>query len=133
MSLRDLEKELLAPKHWTLGGEVEGKQRPENALLDEDVQFPRKADVGREVREELLSMEDAGDDAAAQDAEPATAHDALLRIIKCRISAQAFDDVVYMQPPQKEKKLEDILSTVDTAKPTVSYPAAVKLPSLFAH
>src|SRR5690606_16483292 len=39
--IRRLERENVEKKKWTLAGEVKAKQRPQNALLEEDLDFER--------------------------------------------------------------------------------------------
>lgn len=41
----DIERMMLDKKHWRLRGEIEADERPQNALLDEDLDYD---DVGVE-------------------------------------------------------------------------------------
>jgi len=77
-TISELEKEAIAPKSWTLQGEVNSKARPVNSLLEEHIDVERVNKPVPVITEEATqSLED---------------------IIKQRIADNAFDDV--------EKKLD---------------------------
>ncbi|KAG7473422.1 hypothetical protein MATL_G00095660 [Megalops atlanticus] len=81
--IQEMEKAALAEKPWQLTGEVTGQTRPENSLLEEDLDFDQAARMAPTITEETtMQLED---------------------IIKQRIKDQAWDDVV-----RKEKPKEDI-------------------------
>jgi U3 small nucleolar RNA-associated protein MPP10 len=72
--IEELESENVAKKNWTLMGEATARSRPQNSLLEEDLEFERVAKVVPVVTEEVVQrLEDR---------------------IKARIAAGQFDDVV---------------------------------------
>ncbi|KAM9825239.1 U3 small nucleolar ribonucleoprotein MPP10 [Syngnathus typhle] len=81
--IKDLEKASLASKSWQLSGEVTAQSRPENSMLEEDLDFEQGSRKAPAITEETtVHLED---------------------IIRQRIKDQAFDDVV-----RKEKPKEDV-------------------------
>ena len=92
-----LESENVAQKDWTLMGEAGSRQRPQNSLLEEDVEFDRVRKVAPVITEEVVqSLEEK---------------------IKARILEGRFDDVVRRRPvedkpflPSKLLELEDTKS-----------------------
>nr|XP_057933025.1 U3 small nucleolar ribonucleoprotein protein MPP10 [Doryrhamphus excisus] len=80
--IEELEKAALAGKSWQLSGEVTANSRPENSMLEEDLDFEQASRTAPAITEETtLQLED---------------------IIKQRIKDQAFDDVVRKEKPKEE-------------------------------
>ncbi|EKM61019.1 uncharacterized protein PHACADRAFT_168381 [Phanerochaete carnosa HHB-10118-sp] len=73
-----LETENVAQKHWTLMGEATTRSRPQNALLEEDLEFERVMKSVPVITEETVQ--------------------GLEERIKLRITANQFDDVVRKRP-----------------------------------
>ncbi|CCF73226.1 MPP10, U3 small nucleolar RNA-associated protein MPP10 [Babesia microti strain RI] len=75
----DIERELVAPKHWSMRGEVRAKDRPKDSLLELDLDF-------------IYSNKDAGASTSiSQEAETDVVP--LEMIIRQRIQARVFDNV----------------------------------------
>nr|XP_023673137.1 U3 small nucleolar ribonucleoprotein protein MPP10 [Paramormyrops kingsleyae] len=78
--IQELEKAALQEKPWQLTGEATGQLRPENSLLQEDLEFDQAARVAPAITEETtLKLED---------------------IIKQRIKDQVWDDVIRKEKPK---------------------------------
>lgn len=52
--IAELEQEAIGPKDWTLLGEATAKARPENSLLEEDLDFEQVGKVVPVVTEETV-------------------------------------------------------------------------------
>ena len=101
--IAELERENVTPKEWVLMGEAGSRQRPQNSLLEEDLEFERvmKA-VPVTTEESVKSLEE---------------------VIKGRILANQFDDVVRLRPledkpflPSKFFELNDTKSSQSLAQ-----------------
>lgn len=76
--IKELETENVAPKDWVLMGEAGSRARPQNSLLEEDLEFERVMKAVPVVTEEtVLALEER---------------------IKARILESQFDDVVRVRP-----------------------------------
>ncbi|KAF9643844.1 Mpp10 protein [Thelephora ganbajun] len=98
-----LEAENVAPKKWTLAGEVSARNRPQNSLLEEDLDFER-----------VMKPVPVVTEGAVQELE---------EMIKSRILANNYDDVVRRRPvdekpflPSKLIHLEDTRSAQSLAE-----------------
>ncbi|XP_077449157.1 U3 small nucleolar ribonucleoprotein MPP10 [Stigmatopora argus] len=80
--IEEFEKASLSTKSWQLSGEVTAQSRPENSMLEEDLEYEQASRKAPAITEETtLQLED---------------------IIKQRIKDQAFDDVVRKEKPKEE-------------------------------
>lgn len=48
--IQELEKHALAEKPWQLSGEVTAQARPENSMLEEDVEFDQTSRMGEQLQ-----------------------------------------------------------------------------------
>jgi U3 small nucleolar RNA-associated protein MPP10 len=99
----ELESENVAKKDWVLMGEVGSRQRPQNSLLEEDLEFGRVMKAVPVITEEAVQS--------------------LEEIIKARILESRFDDVIRRRPlddkpflPSKFFELQDSKSTQSLAQ-----------------
>ncbi|PPQ88642.1 hypothetical protein CVT25_010218 [Psilocybe cyanescens] len=76
--IKELESENVAPKEWVLMGEAGSRQRPQNSLLEEDLEFDRVMKAVPVTTEEAVKS--------------------LEETIKARILEGRFDDVVRLRP-----------------------------------
>ncbi len=90
-----LESENVAQKEWVLMGEAGSRQRPQNSLLEEDIEFDRARKVAPIITEEVVqSLEEK---------------------IKARILEGRFDDVVRRRPLEDKPFLpSQLLELQDT-------------------
>ncbi|KAF9569584.1 Mpp10 protein [Agrocybe pediades] len=95
--ISELESENVAPKEWVLMGEAASRQRPQNSLLEEDLEFDRVMKAVPVTTEESIKT--------------------LEERIKARILENEFDDVVRVRPledkpflPSKILELQDTKS-----------------------
>ena len=98
-----LEAENVAPKKWTLSGEVSARNRSQNSLLEEDLDFERVVKAVPVVTEEVIQE--------------------LEEMIRSRIVANDYDDVVRRRPmdekpflPSKLIHLQDTKSAQSLAE-----------------
>ena len=98
-----LEAENVAPKKWTLSGEVSARNRAQNSLLEEDLDFERVVKAVPVVTEEVVQE--------------------LEEMIKSRILTNNYDDVVRRRPldekpflPSKLVHLQDTKSAQSLAE-----------------
>jgi U3 small nucleolar RNA-associated protein MPP10 len=98
-----LEAENVAKKDWTLMGEATSRMRPQNSLLEKDLEFERVMKAVPVITEEIVS--------------------ALEDIIKARILEGRFDDVVRKRPvddkpflPSRFLELQDTKSKQSLAQ-----------------
>jgi U3 small nucleolar RNA-associated protein MPP10 len=101
--ITELESENVAPKEWVLMGEAGSRQRPQNSLLEEDLEFERiMKPVPVTTEESVRTLEET---------------------IKARILEGRFDDVVRIRPledkpflPSKFFELQDTKSSQSLAQ-----------------
>lgn len=101
--IAELESENVAPKEWVLMGEAGSRQRPQNSLLEEDLEFERvMKPVPVTTEESVRTLEET---------------------IKARILEGRFDDVVRIRPledkpflPSKFFELQDTKSSQSLAQ-----------------
>ena len=98
-----LEAENVAPKKWTLTGEVGARKRPQNSLLEEDLDFERVTKSVPVVTEEVVQE--------------------IEEMIKSRVLTSNYDDVVRRRPldekpflPSKLIHLQDTKSAQSLAE-----------------
>lgn len=98
--IAELESENVAPKEWVLMGEAGSRQRPQNSLLEEDLEFERvmKA-VPVTTEESVKSLEEK---------------------IKARILEGRYDDVVRIRPLEDKPFLPSRLLELNDSKSTQS-------------
>ncbi|KAF9453783.1 Mpp10 protein [Macrolepiota fuliginosa MF-IS2] len=101
--IAQLESENVAKKDWTLMGEAGGRSRPQNSLLEEDLDFERVMKPVPVISEEVV--------------------EGLEQRIKARILENQFDDVVRVRPledkpflPSRIIELQDTKSTQSLAQ-----------------
>ena len=99
----ELESENVAKKDWVLMGEAGSRQRPQNSLLEEDLEFDRVMKAVPVITEEAVQS--------------------LEETIKGRILEGRFDDVIRLRPlddkpflPSKFFELQDSKSTKSLAQ-----------------
>ncbi|KAG6885284.1 hypothetical protein C0993_003715 [Termitomyces sp. T159_Od127] len=101
--IAELESENVGPKDWVLMGEATSKSRPQNSVLEEDLEFERAMKAVPVITEETVrSLEER---------------------IKARISENRFDDVVRVRPvddrpylPSRVFELKDTKSVQSLAQ-----------------
>ncbi|TFK30473.1 Mpp10 protein [Coprinopsis marcescibilis] len=101
--ISEFETENVSRKDWTLMGEADTRSRPQNSLLEEDLEFERAMKSAPVITEEKVqSLED---------------------VIKARILEDRFDDVVRLRPvddkaflPSRILELQDTKSTQSLAQ-----------------
>ncbi|PHJ22603.1 m phase phosphoprotein mpp10 [Cystoisospora suis] len=118
-----LEQELVSKKAWNLQGEVWGKQRPRNALLDAGpLDLPMLASAVRDTEAGGLA-DDLGEEGGEGDrgAKISKLSEFIEQIVKRRIEENLFDDVVRraVVPPNKEKKSDNATAELDMDKSKV--------------
>ncbi|KXN89991.1 U3 small nucleolar ribonucleoprotein mpp10 [Leucoagaricus sp. SymC.cos] len=101
--IAQLEAENVAKKDWTLMGEADSRSRPQNSLLEEDLEFERVMKPTPVISEEVVQ--------------------GLEQRIKARILKNQFDDVVRIRPledkpflPSRIVELQDTKSTQSLAQ-----------------
>jgi U3 small nucleolar RNA-associated protein MPP10 len=101
--IEELESANVGPKDWVLMGEAGSRARPQNSLLEEDLEYERVAKAVPLVTEEVVQ--------------------ALEERIKARILEGRFDDVVRIRPvddkpflPSRFFELKDTKSTQSLAQ-----------------
>ncbi|RXW22962.1 hypothetical protein EST38_g2893 [Candolleomyces aberdarensis] len=101
--ISDLEQENVSKKNWTLMGEADARTRPQNSLLEEDLEFERVMKPTPVITEEVVHS--------------------LEELIKSRILENRFDDVIRIRPvddkpflPSRLLELKDTKSTQSLAQ-----------------
>lgn len=101
--IAELEEENVSQKHWTLMGEADARARPQNSLLEEDLEFERVMKPTPVITEEVVHS--------------------LEELIKSRILENRFDDVIRIRPvddkpflPSRLLELKDTKSTQSLAQ-----------------
>lgn len=101
--IAELESENVGPKDWVLMGEASSRSRPQNSVLEEDLEFERAMKAVPVVTEDTVrSLEER---------------------IKARISENRFDDVIRVRPlddraflPSRVFELKDTKSVQSLAQ-----------------
>jgi len=98
-----MEAENIAPKEWTLMGEANSRSRPQNSLLEEDLEYERVMKSVPLVTEEVVQELEVR--------------------IKARVLEGRFDDVIRKRPiddkpflPSRMLELQDTKSTLSLAQ-----------------
>lgn len=98
--IRRLEAASVAKREWTLAGEARAADRPLNSLLDEDLDFER---TGKPVLEVTAEVSES-----------------IEELIKRRILAQEFDEVIRRRPETETTSARRGLFELDDTKPQQS-------------
>ncbi|EKD16554.1 U3 small nucleolar ribonucleoprotein Mpp10 [Drepanopeziza brunnea f. sp. 'multigermtubi' MB_m1] len=98
--IRRLEAASVAKREWTLAGEARAADRPLNSLLDEDLEFER---TGKPVLEVTAEVSES-----------------IEELIKRRILAQEFDEVIRRRPETEITTARRGLFELDDSKPQQS-------------
>ncbi|PBP19486.1 U3 small nucleolar ribonucleoprotein Mpp10 [Diplocarpon rosae] len=98
--IRRLEAASVAKREWTLAGEARAADRPLNSLLDEDLDFER---TGKPVLEVTAEVSES-----------------IEELIKRRILAQEFDEVIRRRPDTETTSARRGLFELDDSKPQQS-------------
>lgn len=98
--IQELETENVSRKDWTLMGEADARARPQNSLLEEDLDFDRvMKPVPLVTEEKVQSLEE---------------------LIKARILENRFDDVVRLRPVDEKAFLPSRLLQLQDSKSSQS-------------
>ncbi|EZG66587.1 Mpp10 [Gregarina niphandrodes] len=119
MSLRDLERELVSERHWTLRGEVTSTERPQDSILEEGALEFR---TSSRVHNDAVQVDEETGARVERDVDSI-----ILSIIKKRVGMRLYDDVDVQTIVTDENAadadkttLKEVLDSVDISKPTKS-------------
>uniref|UniRef100_A0A0G4F4Q4 Uncharacterized protein n=1 Tax=Chromera velia CCMP2878 TaxID=1169474 RepID=A0A0G4F4Q4_9ALVE len=120
-----MESELLADKHWTMGGEAGARERPLNSLLETHVDLPRfvrRAEEQTLEGVEGLGEEEEGGKEGGGGAPESKVSEMIEKILRQRIKDLNFDDVVRkagVRPAERTGEEDDGAEILDFQKSRV--------------
>ncbi|CAD7926154.1 unnamed protein product [Amoebophrya sp. A120] len=116
-----LEREALAQKHWSLGGEVAGKQRERNSLLELHLDLPMTHFQSKRTLDTAIATGQQLDEEESDEEGNKPQQFDIEQITKQRVADNLFDDVIRVADtrPSTTKKDEDQEEVLNFAKSRV--------------